>query len=319
MAPTKFVKSYGQKSITGRLSLLAAYVVDGAFDPHIDHWVEKGIDPITLTERSSDPAHFSHGTVTRNLSSLGYSIEGHKIVKDLRGNSSLDEQAWRPFDVGLPASGEVMVRDLAKPTQMVQWSRGLRPGAQRGPGAEDVWHLAVELSKHETELRVKFGGQEHRLSDPLRLREHSTFGEIGDYVVVLSDIVREDTIPGGGDSIQGQSFDFRVLRLLESGGLLHPVASQFAAGIEGEKPKQHVTAMVDRVIRVVLEKGYGTEYSVDEDGALSFEALLANGVFIMCEVSLNGHINAGLYEGADGDLLEFLVHPTEEQLLRLFE
>ena len=38
----------------------------------------------------------------------------------------------------------------------------------------------------------------------------------------------------------------------------------------------------------------------------------------MCEVSLAGNINAGIYTAADGDLMEFLVCPSEEDLLIWF-
>ena len=76
--------------------------------------------------------------------------------------------------------------------------------------------------------------------------------------------------------------------------------------------------MVDRIITAVLEKTTGPEYSVDDDGALSFEALLQSGLFIMCEVSIAGQINTGLYQGVEGDLIEFYAHQTEQQLLDLF-
>ena len=99
---------------------------------------------------------------------------------------------------------------------------------------------------------------------------------------------------------------------------LHPVARQFADGIGEEQPDLLMVEVVDRIIRSVIEKTVGPEYSVDEDGALSFEALLSGGLFIMCEVSMVGNINAGLYQGPDGDLVDFLVRPTLEQLLELF-
>ena len=83
-------------------------------------------------------------------------------------------------------------------------------------------------------------------------------------------------------------------------------------------PHPDVVGMVGRIIKGVIEKTEEAEYSVDEDGALSFEAMLASGLFIMCEVSLRGHINAGLYRGPDGDLVEFLGRSTEEELSDLF-
>ena len=103
----------------------------------------------------------------------------------------------------------------------------------------------------------------------------------------------------------------------EENNSLHPIAREFAKGVIGSKPNTAMIHMVDRIIRAVLEETEGAEYSVDEDGALSFEAPLKTGLFIMCEVSLAGNINAGLYHSPDGDLDRFLARPTEDQLLGL--
>jgi hypothetical protein len=105
----------------------------------------------------------------------------------------------------------------------------------------------------------------------------------------------------------------------EGVGSSHPVAAEFALGSDGVTPEQSVVNMVDRVIRVVIEKAEDAECSVDDDGALSFETTLPDGLFIMCEVSLAGNINAGLYrDGTAVDLVKFLPYMTERDLLDLF-
>ena len=98
----------------------------------------------------------------------------------------------------------------------------------------------------------------------------------------------------------------------------HSVAREFSSGANGIVPNTDTVNMVDRIIRTVIDKTKGAEYSVDDDGALSFEAPLSNGLFIMCEVSLLGNINAGLYDGPDGDLDTFLARTTEVHLMNLF-
>lgn len=114
--------------------------------------------------------------------------------------------------------------------------------------------------------------------------------------------------------IDFQQFDSGIEPVVQ----LHPVAREFSNGAGDVTPDQETVTIVDRIIRTVIERTEGAEYSVDEDGALSFEATLSSGQFIMCEVSLTGNINTGLYHGADGELDRFLARPTVEQLLGEF-
>ena len=83
-------------------------------------------------------------------------------------------------------------------------------------------------------------------------------------------------------------------------------------------PLPNIVEIVDRIIKTVIEKTSEPDYSVDDDGAVSFEATLHDEHFIMCEVSTAGNINAGLYRDPQGGLETFLFSPTEEQLLILF-
>ena len=98
---------------------------------------------------------------------------------------------------------------------------------------------------------------------------------------------------------------------------LHPIAQEFSLGVYGASPTTGATKMIDRIIRALIEKTDDAEYSVDDDGALSFEATLSDGSFIMCEVNIAGNINAGIYDGPDGDLKNFLARPGESALLGL--
>ena len=96
---------------------------------------------------------------------------------------------------------------------------------------------------------------------------------------------------------------------------LHPMATSFEQGIDSKKPQSTTVQMVDRIARTVEEETLSHVQSVDEDGAFSFDAQLKSGLFIMCEVSASGQIDAGLYQGPQGDLQRFLARTREEELL----
>ena len=97
------------------------------------------------------------------------------------------------------------------------------------------------------------------------------------------------------------------------------LARQFALGACGETPAPPVVEMVERISRAAGAGTTGLVQSVDEDGAFSFEAWLASGLFIMCEVDLCGEINAGLYHSPTGPRESFLPNVTEDELLSKLE
>ena len=105
---------------------------------------------------------------------------------------------------------------------------------------------------------------------------------------------------------------------LSKGRVQHQLAKQFALGIDGETPTPSAVNMVERIARSVEAKTTDYVYSVDEDGAFSFDAWLACGLFIMCEVDLYGEINAGLYRSPTGPQESFLPRITEQELLDNF-
>jgi hypothetical protein len=156
----------------------------------------------------------------------------------------------------------------------------------------------------------------YRSNTPLLYTQHGPWSNLAAVTRALSISDEPDTIDEGV-------------------GSSHPVAAEFALGSDGVTPEQSVVNMVDRVIRVVIEKAEDAECSVDDDGALSFETTLPDGLFIMCEVSLAGNINAGLFimcevslagninaglyrDGTAVDLVKFLPYMTERDLLDLF-
>ena len=98
----------------------------------------------------------------------------------------------------------------------------------------------------------------------------------------------------------------------------HPITREFAQKTHGATPSPTSIETVDQIMTNVIQKTADAEYSVDSRGCLSFEATLRSGLFIMCEVTTAGNINAGLYHGPNGCLEDFMCRPTSKQLLALF-
>ena len=74
----------------------------------------------------------------------------------------------------------------------------------------------------------------------------------------------------------------------------HPITREFAHGTHGTVPSPSSIETVHQIMTNVIQKTTNAEYSVDSRGCLSFEATLRSGLFIMCEVTIAGNINAGL-------------------------
>ena len=111
---------------------------------------------------------------------------------------------------------------------------------------------------------------------------------------------------------------FMAAAILPQGWVQHQLTRQFALGIGGETPTPSVVNTVERIVRAVEDKTTSYVYSVDEDGAFSFDAWLDSGLFIMCEIDLYGEINAGLYHSPTGPQESFLPCITEDELLDKF-
>lgn len=96
----------------------------------------------------------------------------------------------------------------------------------------------------------------------------------------------------------------------------HRIMKEFSVGVGGKTPSESTVEMVGRVADAVFAKTKQPEYSVDEeDGAFSFEALTSDGLLLMCEISMSGEINFGLYESAVGRQVAFLARSSEAELV----
>ena len=100
---------------------------------------------------------------------------------------------------------------------------------------------------------------------------------------------------------------------------LHPAVSEFAQGIDGVKPRDAVVAMATRIVQVAVEKTIEPEFSIDDDGALSIDLRLSNGLRVLAELPIDGSLDVGIYDDRDPNQrareVEYLSDATGEDLI----
>ncbi len=98
----------------------------------------------------------------------------------------------------------------------------------------------------------------------------------------------------------------------------HPAISEFAEGIDGERPAPSVVDAANRIAQAAIEKTVQPEISVDVDGALSFDLRLASGLLLMAELEVQGELDASIYDDKQGILIKRLRNATGSELIRHF-
>jgi hypothetical protein len=182
----------------------------------------------------------------------------------------------------------------------------LDPSIERGVASTRVGRISV----YEGGERISFSSSGVAVMSPV------------DVPVFPYELVQERA--GSTESSFGQPTASSTIKVsepsreaLDAFGAMELVG-EFALGLDGETPVPWVVSMVERIARAVESRTKGYVYSVDEDGAYSFDAWLPNGRFIMCEVDLYGEINTGLYHSPSGPQEMFLPRMTESELLGIF-
>ncbi len=101
----------------------------------------------------------------------------------------------------------------------------------------------------------------------------------------------------------------------------HPIVQKFAIGTSGERLPSEVVAIAERIIDAALEFTSSPEFSVDEDGALSIDLRLSNGLRMLAELPIDGTLDIGTYDDRDPNRrareIEYLPSATAEDLIRL--
>ena len=98
----------------------------------------------------------------------------------------------------------------------------------------------------------------------------------------------------------------------------HSAVTEFAAGLDGALPQGNVVEMAGRIVQAALERTMDPEITVDVDGALSFDLRLVNGWLLLAELSLDGTLDASVYDDQAGERVKRLPRATEAELFSLF-
>ena len=102
---------------------------------------------------------------------------------------------------------------------------------------------------------------------------------------------------------------------------LHHVVHEFALGVDGLKPAAGVIAVASRIVVSALERTTEPEFSVDDDGALSVDLRLSNGLRLLAELPIDGTLDVGVYDDRDANQrareVEYLSSATAEELIAL--
>ena len=98
----------------------------------------------------------------------------------------------------------------------------------------------------------------------------------------------------------------------------HPAIQEFALGLDGLLPGRSVVEMAGRIVQAALDLTVDPEITVDIDGALSFDLRLADGWLLLAELTLDGTLDASVYDDRSGERIKRLPRATEKQLIGLF-
>ena len=108
---------------------------------------------------------------------------------------------------------------------------------------------------------------------------------------------------------------------------LHPIVQSFATGFEGVRPSDSTLESAKMIVESAMERAVKKEIEVDDtDGSLTFELRLTSGLLTIGELSLDGHLQANVYNdrhpNACADIeeiwVEHLPQTTAADLIALF-
>ena len=97
----------------------------------------------------------------------------------------------------------------------------------------------------------------------------------------------------------------------------HPVVRQFAIGVD----RYAVIVTAERIVQAAIEMTTEPEFSVDDDGALSIDLRLSNGLRLLAELPIDGTLDVGVYDDRDASQrareVEYLPAATADDLIAL--
>ena len=106
------------------------------------------------------------------------------------------------------------------------------------------------------------------------------------------------------------------------GGTLPSEIETFRQGTNLGLPTPGAIQTARQLASAALRLTEKPEFFVDEDGALSFDLRLRNGLRVMAELTINDDLDAGFYQDSDDGLdateVRYLPDATAEELIELF-
>ncbi len=77
---------------------------------------------------------------------------------------------------------------------------------------------------------------------------------------------------------------------------LHPVVRKFATGLDDKRPTSEVIDTAGRITAAALQCTSAPEFSLDDDGSLSIDLRLSNGLRMLAELPIDGTLDVGVYD-----------------------
>lgn len=101
-------------------------------------------------------------------------------------------------------------------------------------------------------------------------------------------------------------------------GALPDVVVLFSKGLEGERPARSVIDIAAQITTEAEAKTVQPEITVDVDGALSFDLRLSDGRLVLAELSMDGVLDASVYDDDLGISFTRLPQATASELIAYF-
>ena len=92
----------------------------------------------------------------------------------------------------------------------------------------------------------------------------------------------------------------------------------FAEGLDGEQPGREAVEIANKIVAAALSMTVEPEVSVDVDGALSFDLRTVSGNLILAELSIDGVLEASVYD-QQNELAQRMPSASAAELIARFQ
>ena len=158
-------------------------------------------------------------------------------------------------------------------------------------------------------------GRQHRSFTHALADSHSLDTRV--FELIVKDDTRSPASPVSQDDTQLLE---RLAALAEYYGAIEvPVVREFAAGVDGVLPDINIVTEAGRLVKAATKWATIPDIAVDIDGALSFDLRLRNGLLLMAELTVDGILDASVYDDVARKRIHRLPRTTEAQFIDLLK